>query len=165
MFVAAKNAGQQFSLGVMEIVGPPFDPVNLIFSTSATSWGLPDHIGETLVAHDGTWLSGTPNLTWTRPPGSVESLIFVTGRFSYDTQNRIVDRAVVNTHSGRGRWTSVELPLPTGGDPESSVLAGYSQTLLLTRDGRWLVQATTVLNDVGTTDVIVAMKPFEGTGK
>jgi hypothetical protein len=127
-----------------------------------TDWSPPEHIGETLVAADGTWLSGTPNLTWTRPPGAAESLVFVTGRFSYDAEDRLVDRAIVNIHSGRGSWTSIDLPLPTGGDPESTVLAGYSQTLLLTRDGKWLVQATTVFNDVGTTDVIVATKPFEG---
>jgi hypothetical protein len=162
MFVAAKDSGEDFALGVMEIVGRPLDPVYLLFSTSRTSWAPPDQVGEPLIADDGTWLSGTPNLTWTRPPGASESVIFVTGRFSYDTDNRLVDRAIVNTHSGRGPWTSIDLPLPTGGVPESSVLAGYSQTLLLTRDARWLVQATTVLNDVGTTDVIVATKPFEG---
>ncbi|HEX4402630.1 MAG TPA: hypothetical protein VHZ98_15015 [Galbitalea sp.] len=162
MFVAAKNSDQDFALGVMEIVGRPLDPVNLLFSMNPTDWSPPEHIGETLVAADGTWLSGTPNLTWTRPPGAAESLVFVTGRFSYDAEDRLVDRAIVNIHSGRGSWTSIDLPLPTGGDPESTVLAGYSQTLLLTRDGKWLVQATTVFNDVGTTDVIVATKPFEG---
>jgi hypothetical protein len=162
MFVAAKNAGGDLALGVMEIVGHPQVPINLLYSTSSSSWNPPEHIGETLVAADGTWLSGTPNLTWTRPPGSADSIIFVTGRFAYDGQGRLVDRAIVNIHSGRGPWASIDLPLPTGGTPESSVLAGYSQTLLLTRDGKWLVQATTVLNDVGTTDVIVATRPVEG---
>lgn len=162
MFVAAKNLGTDFALGVMEIVGRPLDPVNLLFSVSPTSWTPSDYVGETLVAEDGTWLSGTPNLTWTRPPGATEAVIFVTGRFSYEGRNRLVDRAIVNSRSGRGAWTSIDLPLPTGGDPGSSVLAGYSQTLLLTRDARCLVQATTVFNDVGTTDVIVATKPFEG---
>jgi len=162
MFVAAKNSGQDFALAVMEIVGRPLDPVNLLYSISPTSWGPTDHVGETLVSDDGTWLSGTPNLTWTRPPGAAESFVFVTGRFSYDSENRLVDRALVNTRSGRGSWTTIDLPLPTGGDPASSVLAGYSQTLLLTRDGERLVQATTVPNEVGTTDVIVATQPFDG---
>jgi hypothetical protein len=162
MFVAAKNVGGDLAVGVMEIVGQPRVPINVLFSTNPSSWTPSDQIGERLVAIDGTWLSGTPNLTWTRLPGATDSVIFVTGRFAYDADNRQVDRAIVNTHSGRGAWTSIDLPLPTGGDPESSVLVGYSQTLLLTRDGRWLVQATTVFNDVGTSDVIVAARPFEG---
>jgi hypothetical protein len=162
MFVAAKNSGQDFALGVMEIVGRPFDPINLLLSNSPTSWLPSDQVGEKLVAQDGTWLSGTPNLTWTRPPGASESVLFVTGRFSYNSQNELVDRALVNTRSGRGPWGSIDLPLATGGVPASEVLAGYSQTLLLTRDASWLVQATTVPNEVGTTDVVVATAPFEG---
>jgi hypothetical protein len=162
MFLGAKNAWPDSALGVMEIVGPPGVPVYVVLSDSPSSWGPPERIGDILVADDGTWLSGTPNLTWSRPPGASDPVIFVTGRFAYDSEGRSVDRAVVNTNSGRGAWASIELPLSPGGDPHSSVLAGYSQTLLLSRDGQWLVQATTVLNDVGTTDVVVATRPFEG---
>jgi hypothetical protein len=162
MFVAAKNSGEDFALGVMEIVGRPRDPVHVLYSTQASVWGEPQQIGEKLVADDGTWLSGTPNLTWTRTPGASQSYVFVTGRFAYDAAGQLVDRAIVNTRSGRGDWQAINLPLSPGADPNSDVLAGYSQTLLLTRDGLRLVQATTVLNQLGTTDVVVASKPFEG---
>lgn len=162
MFVAAKDFGQDFALGVMEIVGRPLDPVNILFSDDPLSWGNPSSIGKKLTARDGTWLSGTPNLTWTKPLDAVEPVVIVTGRIAYDSDDRVVNRALVNTDAGRGEWSSVDLPIATNGDPTSDVLAGYSQTLLLTRDGRRLVQATTVPNDIGTTDVVVASKPFTG---
>jgi hypothetical protein len=162
MFVAAKNFEQDFALGVMEIVGRPLDPVHILNSTDPAFWGDPSQIGDKLVAGDGTWLSGTPNLTWSRPLGFDQPAVIVTGRFAYDRDGNVVNRALVNQDAGRGEWTSMELPIATNGDPSSDVLAGYSQTLLVTRDGRRLVQATTVPNDIGTTDVVVASKPFRG---
>lgn len=162
MFVAAKNMDPGFAVGVMEIVGLPLDPVHLLSSHDALSWGEPSAVGHKLVSADGTWLSGTPNLSWTKALGFAQPVVIVTGRFAYDANNHVVNRALVNTTGGRGAWTSIELPIATNGDPASDVLAGYSQTLLLTCDGRRLVQATTVPNDIGTTDVIVASKPFGG---
>ena len=165
MFVAAKNFDKGFALGVMEIVGRPLDPVSVLYSNDPLHWGDPTDVGAKLVARDGTWLSGTPNLTWSTPPGSAKPVVIVTGRFAYDSENRIVSRAIVNEEGGLGDWVSAELPISPNGDPGSDVLAGYSQTLLMTRDGRRLVQATTVPNDIGTTDVVVASEPFDGFAK
>ncbi len=162
MFVAAKNFEQDFAVAVMEIVGRPLDPVHILKSGDAAAWGDPTDIGEKLVAVDGTWLSGTPNLSWSRPLGFARPVVIVTGRFAYDRDGHVVNRALVNQDAGRGEWISTELPIPTNGEPSSEVLAGYSQTLLVTRDGRRLVQATTVPNDIGTTDVVVASRPFDG---
>jgi hypothetical protein len=162
MFVAAKNLDLEFALAVMEIVGRPLDPVHILRSHDPAAWGDPADIGEKLVAVDGTWLSGTPNLSWSRPLGFARPVVIVTGRFAYDRDGNVVNRALVNEQAGRGDWISTELPVATNGEPSSDVLAGYSQTLLLTRDGRRLVQATTVPNDIGTTDVVVASTPFTG---
>lgn len=165
MFVAAKNLSEHEAIAVMEIVGRPLDPVSVLRSSDPLSWGDPANVGEKLVASDGTWLSGTPNLTWSRPLGAREPVLIATGRFAYDADGKIVDRALVNTTGGSGEWESIPLLIATNGDPASDVLAGYSQTLLISRDGRRLVQATTVPNAIGTTDVVVASAPFEGFGK
>jgi hypothetical protein len=167
MFVTARGLADTFA--VVEIVGRPGVPVNLRRPVGDTDWGDPADLGERLVADDGTWLSGTPNLTATRLHGAGNgddsATVIVTGRFAYDSTDRLVDRALINTASGRGTWKSIELPFSPGDDRDDGILTGYSQTLLLTNDGQRLVQATTVRNDVGTTDVVVAVAPYEGTDK
>ncbi|MGN9907482.1 sialidase family protein [Phytohabitans sp. LJ34] len=145
-------------LGVLELVGPPGVPVHLVSSPDGLRWTPADNLGTLLESVEGTRLSGTPNISWTRPPGADHATVLVTGRIAVAADGAIRNVALVNRASGHGDWHEVPLPVAATVAPDDPN-AGYSQTLLLSPDGRTLVQSTSRRNAAGNLDIVVGTAP------
>lgn len=146
-------------LGVLELVGPPGVPVHLVSSPDGLDWTPADGVGVRLESVEGTRLSGTPNISWTRPPGADHATVLVTGRIAVGAGGDIRNVGLVNHTSGDGDWYEVPLPVAARIAPDDAN-AGYSQTLLLSADGRTLIQATSRRNAAGNLDIVVGTAPF-----
>jgi hypothetical protein len=154
MFVTTGRMPDGMHRGVLEIVGPREVPIQLVESADGLDWGAPHEVGMTLVASDGTSLSGTPNIHWHREPnGSVT--VVATGRHSIAPDGRETNHALVNLDGGSGPWQSFELPIAAERRLEGES-SGYSQSVLWNSAGE-LVQATTIRNDCDSHDIVVAV--------
>ncbi|WP_206751535.1 sialidase family protein, partial [Cryobacterium lactosi] len=141
---------------VFEVVGPTTVPVYIASSTNGLSWGAPDDLGQLLVSTTGTTLSGSPNVAW-RVDADGQVNLLVTGRLSIEADGTESNLALINLRGGRGEWRSLSLPVSASRhlDLENS---GYSQSLTWTNEGA-LLQATSVLNALGSHDIVVARVP------
>lgn len=153
MFVCSGQLPDGTYVGVIEVVGPSDVPVHLCSSTDGLDWGVVEHLGERLVAADGTVLSGSPNIHWRQgPDGRLELL--VTGRLSLSGDGSPTNMALYSPTGIWGDWQSIPLPVHASRDLEADN-SGYSQSLVWAADG-FIIQATTVRNISGSHDIVVA---------
>ncbi|MBT8224858.1 MAG: glycoside hydrolase [Dactylosporangium sp.] len=146
-------------LGVLELVGPPGVPVHLVSSPDGRDWTPTADVGTPLESVTGTRLSGTPNIAWTRPPGADHATVLVTGRIAVAADGSIRNVGLVNRTDGHGEWHEVPLPVAATVAPDDPN-SGYSQTLVLSPDGRRLIQSTSRRNAAGGLDIVVGTAPF-----
>lgn len=153
MFVSTGELPDGTYRAVFELVGPPNVPVHFASSPDGEDWGSPESIGVSLISDSGTTLAGSPNLAW-RSTSDDRVEILVTGRLSLERDGSPSNSALFNADGGSDVWQSVPLPVQSARelDGENS---GYSQSLVWTDDGS-IVQATTVRNQRGSHDIVVA---------
>ena len=145
--------------GVLEIVGGPGVPVQLVHSPNGLDWGQTTSLGHQIISTDGTSLSGSPTISYTRMDGT--DLLLATGRTALDVTGRAVNRALQGTVSQDSVvWTDIDLPVLAQPTLEHE-MAGYSQSLLLLDPDPTLVHATSRRNGAGNLDVIVGTKRLE----
>ena len=117
MPVIAKIAGNKYIM-VYEMVNQDRVPVYFRISDSLDDWGELDFIGNPVIAANGSYISGTPYVTWI-PYGGKEGTILISGRgFSH---------IVANSCGGKGFWEEMDELLPVDNHYGFS---GYSQCLL-----------------------------------
>jgi hypothetical protein len=145
------------NLGVLEIVGGCGVPVHLVRSTQPGHWGEPDSLGHALLSRTGTALKATPTISYADTPNG--PVLLATGRVAVDAEGDAVNRALCSLDASGQQWTDVNLPIETEPSLEHD-MAAYGQSLILTADGRWLVQAAGRRNELGIIDIIVATTPF-----
>lgn len=114
-------------LMVYEIVNVEGIPVFFRYSDDAEDWGDPAFLGHPVVAMDGTYISGTPFVTWINRGGE-NGTILVSGRgFDY---------MLANSNLGEGFWEKI--PTPVKADLEC-VGVNYSQTMIPIQGGKQLL--------------------------
>lgn len=84
---------------VYEIVNQDRIPVYFRISDSIEEWGDVDFVGNPVVCEDGSYLTGTPYVTWI-PQGGKEGTILVSGRgFGH---------ILANSNGGKGFWEKMD---------------------------------------------------------
>ena len=117
MPVVAKIAKDKYIM-VYEMVNQDRVPVYFRISDSLDDWGEIDFIGNPVIAANGSYISGTPYVTWV-PYGGEEGTIFISGRgFSH---------IVANSCNGKGFWEEMDELLPVDNHYGFS---GYSQCII-----------------------------------
>lgn len=117
MPVIAKIANEKYIM-VYEMVNEPGVPVYFRISDSLDSWGEADFKGNPVVSVDGSYISGTPYVTWISAGGE-EGTILISGRgFSH---------IVANSNDGKGFWEKQEQFLWVD---NQYWFSGYSQCLV-----------------------------------
>lgn len=112
---------------VYEMVNEDRIPVYFRISDSMDDWGEPDDMGNPVVSVDGSYLTGTPYVTWV-DHGGENGTILVTGRgFSH---------IYANSNNGKGFWEKMEEVIPIDNNLD---FCGYSQCILPICDGKRLL--------------------------
>ena len=112
---------------VYEMVNQDRIPVYFRISDSIEDWGDADFMGNPVVCVDGSYLTGTPYVTWI-PQGGPEGTILVSGRgFSH---------ILANSNGGRGFWEKMECLVPVG---NRCTFTGYSQCMLPLDGGKQIL--------------------------
>lgn len=143
-----------------EVVGYPDVPVYGRFSTDGLNWGNPTDIGFKLQTPNGSFLFGSPQVTWTPTGGSNGTIIVNGGRFITPV-GQSKSMFLTSTSLGSGAWTSVPQPVQATGDINAA--AQYSQSTDTTLDEKRLIQFTSVLKPVKWHDVVTATMPMNST--
>lgn len=108
---------------VYEMVNQDRIPVYFRISDSMDDWGDADFMGSPVVAVDGSFLTGTPYVTWI-DKGGENGTILVTGRgFSH---------IFANSEMGMGFWEKMESLIPIDNNYNYT---GYSQCILPLKGG------------------------------
>jgi hypothetical protein len=161
MFVCTGQLPTGDYLAVFETVGPADAPVHLKQSADGLDWGDPSALGTRLESDDGVFLSGSPNLAWRQDAhGHIE--LIITGRTAVRPDGSLAELALYNPKGGEGAWYAIPLPVQVQRrrEPDNS---GYSHSVVWFGD--LLVQATTIHNQLGSHDIIVASTPSSSLSK
>lgn len=103
---------------VYEMVNEPGVPVYFRISDSLDDWGEPGFKGNPVISVDGSYISGTPYVTWISAGGN-DGTILISGRgFSH---------IVANSNGGKGFWEKQEQLLWID---NQYWFSGYSQCLV-----------------------------------
>jgi hypothetical protein len=153
MFVGTGELPDGSHAGVFEVVGPPGVPVHFDRSADGMNWGSPESLGTLLRSQTGTTLSGSPHIAWHVGPAA-ETELLVTGRIAIEADGTVTNSGLYSASGCAGPWMSILLPSqpPRNLEGENS---GYSQSVVWASDGA-LIQATTVRNELGSHDIVVA---------
>lgn len=143
--------------GVYEVVGYHDVPVYGRFSDDGLDWGDPANIGELIATPNGSFLFGSPQVTWT-PAGGANGTIVVNGGRFVAPSGHSKSMFLTSTTLGAGPWTSVPQPVQATGDIDAA--AQYSQSTASTLDEGRLIQFTSILNNVGWHDVVSGVMPL-----
>jgi len=126
MPVVAKLPNNKYIM-VYEIVNVDGIPVFFRISEDGENWGDPAFLGHPVCAMDGTYVSGTPYVTWVNRGGK-NGTILVTGRgFGY---------MMANSNLGNGFWEKI--PCPVESDISCNG-ANYSQCMIPIEGGKSLL--------------------------
>ena len=126
MPIVAYLPGGKFIM-VYEMVNQDRIPVYFRISDSMDDWGDPEFMGNPVVAVDGSYLTGTPYVTWISQGGE-NGTILVTGRgFSH---------IFANSELGMGFWEKMESLIPIDNNYDYT---GYSQCVLPLNGGRQIL--------------------------
>jgi len=117
---------------VYEMVNQEGVPVYFRISDSLDDWGEVDFIGNPVRCVDGSYISGTPYVTWI-PSDNENGTILVSGRgFSH---------VVANSHGGSGFWEKMEQLLLVD---NQYWFSGYSQCLVPICEGKKILNLSPV---------------------
>lgn len=112
---------------VYEMVNEDKIPVYFRISDSIEDWGEPDFQGNLVCAVDGSYLTGTPYVSWI-PYGGKEGTILITGRgFSH---------IFANSNMGKGFFTKLDTLIDIH---NSYGFTGYSQCVIPIREGKQII--------------------------
>ncbi len=112
---------------VYEIVNQDRIPVYFRLSESIEDWGELDFIGNPVCTADGSYLTGTPYVTWI-PQGGEQGTILVTGRgFSH---------ILANSNMGEGFFVKMDSLVEID---NTRGFSGYSQCILPLHGGRQIL--------------------------
>lgn len=134
MAIVDRLSDGRYVLSYESVDGPTLgDKVYIKFSKDGLDWGLASDRGVPIQALGGQYAASTPVVTWF-PVGGPKGALVVSSRNGDDGGDTAGRSLYWNTNGGVGPWW--EAPAPV--QKRLNSRAGWTQALMLRRDGRFL---------------------------